>query len=116
MFGDLLHPRLQFVAADPVPVTSRSGTAFAKPRFRLAVNRRTGQAILESATSSDSQAGTGHPANGRQLAISGRLELEEPKEHDGNRPLQAYQPAQLLAGKPTVEHHEQPAIAERAER
>lgn len=104
---------------DAEPVASRIGTALANPRLRLAVDRRTGQAVFESAKSSDAHARTRHPADGRQLAISGRLGLNQLNTHDANmlpQPNVTAQTAQLLAGKPTAEHHDQPATADRAER
>jgi single-strand DNA-binding protein len=90
---------------EPELVTTTNGTAIAN--LRVAVDRRgrADGAVFVSAKCFEGQARAcaQHLATGRQVAISGRLELDEWEAEDGSKRSQLYviaQSVQFLGGKP----------------
>jgi single-strand DNA-binding protein len=90
---------------EPELVTTTNGTAIAN--LRVAVDRRgrSDGAVFVSAKCFEGQARAcaQRLAKGRQVAISGRLELEEWEAADGSKRSQLYviaQSVQFLGGKP----------------
>ena len=103
---------------DPDPVTNHGGTALVNLKLGLVIDRRADRAVFVPAKSSEAEARAGapHEAERPQLAISPRLEVNQPKANDGEKLCVTAHTAQLLASKPTTEHQEQPAAEERVER
>jgi single-strand DNA-binding protein len=102
-------------------LTTTNGTAIAN--LRLAVDRRgrTDGAVFVSGKCFEGQARAcaQHLAKGRQVSISGRLELDEWEAEDGSKRSQLYvidQTVQFLGGKPAEEQAESLADRKEAER
>ena len=93
-------------------VTTEGGTDIAS--MRIAVDRRGNGAVFVDVKCFEGQARAcaEHLAKGRQVAISGRLELDQWQTDDGAKRSRLYviaQGVQFVAGKPSAE--EQPAAA-----
>ena len=93
---------------DPELRTTRNGTDVAT--LRLAVDRRRGDdgAVFVDITCFEGQARAcaDHLAKGRQVAISGRLELDQWKADDGTNRSRLYviaRSVQFLGGKPAAD-------------
>ena len=89
---------------DPELHSTESGTQIA--RLRLALDRRGEGAVFVSVKCFDGQASAcaEHLAKGRQIAVSGRLELDEWQADDGSRRSQLYviaRSVQFLGGTRT---------------
>jgi single-strand DNA-binding protein len=103
---------------DPELVTTPGGTDIANLRVAIDRRGRGNGAVFVDAKCFEAQARAcaEHLAKGRQVAISGRLELDEWDGEDGHRRSRLYVVAQsvrFLAGKPAVEAaaDDQPAEA-----
>jgi single-strand DNA-binding protein len=103
---------------DPELVTTPNGTDIANLRVAIDRRGRDNGAVFVDAKCFEGQARAcaGHLARGRQVAISGRLELDEWKADDGSPRSRLYviaQSVQFLAGKPAAEPaaEEEPAAA-----
>jgi single-strand DNA-binding protein len=106
---------------EPELVTTTNGIAIAN--LRLALDRRgcTNGPVFVSAKCFEVQARAcaQHLAKGRQVAISGRLELDEWKAEDGSKRSQLYviaQTVQFLGGTPNRKQPDQTAERKEAER
>jgi single-strand DNA-binding protein len=90
---------------EPELVTTTHGAAIANLRIAIDRRGRTDGAVFVSAKCFEGQARAcaQHLAKGRQVAISGRLELDEWESEDGSKRSQLYviaQSVQFLGGKP----------------
>jgi single-strand DNA-binding protein len=102
---------------DPELRTSPSGTDIATLRLAVDRRRRDDGAVFVDVTCFEGQARAcaDHLAKGRQVAISGRLELDEWKADDGTNRSRLYviaQSVQFLGGKPAADEESAAATAE----
>jgi single-strand DNA-binding protein len=103
---------------DPELHTTNSGTDIANLRVAVDRRRRDDGAVFVDVKCFEAQARAcaEHLAKGRQVAVSGRLELDEWQADGGTKRSRLYviaQSVQFLAGKPAAE---QPATRRRARR
>jgi single-strand DNA-binding protein len=99
-------------------VPTPNGTAITN--LRVAVDRRGEGAVFVSAKCFEGQARAcaQHLAKGRQVAISGRLELDEWEAEDGSKRSQLYvvaQSVQFLGAKPAESQTDPDTDGEEAE-
>jgi single-strand DNA-binding protein len=99
---------------DPELRTTPNGTDIATLRLAVDRRRRDDGAVFVDITCFDGQARAcvDHLTKGRQIAVSGRLELDQWKADDGSNRSRLYviaQNVQFLGGKPAAE--DQPAEA-----
>jgi single-strand DNA-binding protein len=99
---------------DPELRTTPNGTDIATLRLAIDRRRRDDGAVFVDITCFEGQARVcaDHLAKGRQVAISGRLELDQWKADDGTHRSRLYviaQSVQFLGGKPAAD--DQPASA-----
>jgi single-strand DNA-binding protein len=95
-------------AREPVLITTDSGTDIAKLRVAVERRRRDDGAVFVDVRCFEAQARAcaEHLAEGRQVAVSGRLELDEWQAGGGTKRSRLYvvaQSVQFLAGKPAAE-------------
>jgi single-strand DNA-binding protein len=93
---------------DPELRTTRNGTDVATLRLAVDRRRRDDGAVFVDVTCFEGQARAcaDHLAKGRQVAISGRLELDQWKADDGTNRSRLYviaQSVQFLGGKPAAD-------------
>jgi single-strand DNA-binding protein len=93
---------------DPELRTARNGTDVATLRLAVDRRRRDDGAVFVDITCFEGQARAcaDHLAKGRQVAISGRLELDQWKADDGTNRSRLYviaQSVQFLGGKPAAD-------------
>jgi single-strand DNA-binding protein len=93
---------------DPELVTTPTGTDIANLRVAIDRRGRDNGAVFVDAKCFEGQARAcaEHLAKGRQVAISGRLDLDEWEADDGTRRSRVYviaQSVQFLAGRPAAE-------------
>lgn len=93
---------------DPELRTTRNGTDVATLRLAVDRRRRDDGAVFVDITCFEGQARAcaDHLAKGRQVAISGRLELDQWKADDGTNRSRLYviaQSVQFLGGKPAAD-------------
>jgi single-strand DNA-binding protein len=93
---------------DPEHRTTRNGTDVATLRLAVDRRRRDAGAVFVDITCFEGQARAcaDHLAKGRQVAISGRLELDQWKADDGTNRSRLYviaQSVQFLGGKPAAD-------------
>jgi single-strand DNA-binding protein len=93
---------------DPELRTTRNGTDVAPLRLAVDRRRRDDGAVFVDITCFEGQARAcaDHLAKGRQVAISGRLELDQWKADDGTNRSRLYviaQSVQFLGGKPAAD-------------
>lgn len=103
---------------EPELVTTPNGTDIANLRVAIDRRGRDNGAVFVDVKCFEGQARAcaEHLTKGRQIAISGRLELDEWEADDGTRRSRLYviaQSVQFLAGKPAAEPaaEQQPAEA-----
>jgi single-strand DNA-binding protein len=93
---------------DPELRTARNGTDVATLRLAVDRRRRDDGAVFVDVTCFEGQARAcaDHLAKGRQVAISGRLELDQWKADDGTNRSRLYviaQSVEFLGGKPAAD-------------
>jgi single-strand DNA-binding protein len=96
------------LAREPELITTDSGTDIAKLRLAVDRRRRDDGAVFVDVNCFEAQARAcaEHLANGRQVAVSGRLELDEWQADGGTKRSRLYviaQSVQFLVGKPAAE-------------
>jgi single-strand DNA-binding protein len=101
---------------DPELRTTRNGTDVATLRLAVDRRRRDDGAVFVDITCFEGQARAcaDHLAKGRQVAISGRLELDQWKADDGTNRSRLYviaQSVQFLGGKPAADEDSAAVIA-----
>jgi single-strand DNA-binding protein len=101
---------------DPELRTTRNGTDVATLRLAVDRRRRDDGAVFVDITCFEGQARAcaDHLAKGRQVAISGRLELDQWKADDGTNRSRLYviaQSVQFLGGKPAADEDSAAAAA-----
>jgi single-strand DNA-binding protein len=102
------------LAREPELITTDSGTDIAKLRLAVDRRRRDDGAVFVDVKCFEAQARARaeHLAKGRQVAVSGRLELDEWQAHEGTKRSRLYviaQRVQFLSGKAAEE--QRPAVA-----